>query len=51
MELRNQIQEKGLKFNWVAEKVGVSKTMFSFYMTGTRTMPTDVKKKVKELLA
>lgn len=51
MELKQQIQSKGLKLSWVAQQVGISKTMFSFYLSGTRTMPDDVKQKVKAIIS
>lgn len=40
-KLREFIVKSGLKFNFVAEKSGISPTVFSAIMTGTRKLSAD----------
>lgn len=44
------IESKGLKQNWIAKKMNISKTLLSFYLSGTRPMPEDRRKELVELL-
>jgi predicted transcriptional regulator len=48
--INGKIKEKGLKKTWIAEKLGISNTLFSFYITGTRPIPEDVNKKLEVIL-
>ena len=50
MDYLQKIKDKGLKHAWIADKIGVGKTMFSFYMTGVRNIPEDKERKLVELL-
>ena len=50
MNFKKIIKEKGLKFKWVAEQVGITATEISFYLNGDRAMPDEVKEKLKLLL-
>jgi predicted transcriptional regulator len=50
MNFKERIKEKGIKQNWIANKLGLSDGLFSFYLSGDRTMPDDVKKKLLEIL-
>jgi len=50
MDFKEKIKEKGLKQNWIANKLGLSDGLFSFYLSGDRTMPEEVKKKLIEVL-
>jgi len=51
MDYLQKIKDKGLKHAWIAEKIGVGKTLFSFYMSGERIIPEDRKRKLIELLS
>ena len=48
--IKKQIKKKGLKIKWIAEKVGVSPTLLSMYLSGYRNMPVEIKEKIKSLL-
>ena len=46
--LNKRIKESGLKKKWLAEKVGVSDVLLSYYLNGTRDMPEPVERVLKE---
>ena len=48
--LKKKIEEKGLKIKWIAEKVGVSPTLLSMYLSEVRNIPGNIKEKIEELL-
>ena len=48
--LQNKIKEKGLKQSWIAKKLSISPVLLSFYLTGARPMPEQIKRKLKEIL-
>ena len=50
MDINKKIKEKGLKKNWIADQLGISKTLLSFYLTDTRPMPDGIRIKLEELL-
>jgi hypothetical protein len=45
-----KIKQKGLKLNWVAMQVCVSRPTLSAYLAGTRNMPLDVESRLKSVL-
>lgn len=47
---KNLIKQKGLKLNWVALQISVSRPTLSAYISGTRTMPLDVEARLQKLL-
>jgi predicted transcriptional regulator len=47
---KTKIKQKGLKLNWVAMQISVSRPTLSAYLSGIRTMPLDVEARLKELL-
>lgn len=47
---KNKIKQKGLKLNWVATQISVSRPTLSAYLSGIRNMPIDVEARLKELL-
>ena len=47
---KNKIKQKGLKINWVATQISVSRPTLSSYLSGIRNMPLDVEARLKELL-
>jgi predicted transcriptional regulator len=51
VELVKKIEDKGLKKTWLARQLGISSTLLSFYLTGTRDMPEDRKRKLEEILS
>jgi len=50
MNFKDKIEEKGLKQTWIAKKLFLSDALLSFYLSGDRTMPEEVKKKLEEIL-
>ena len=44
------VDEKGLKYNWLADKVGVSKATMSKYMHNYTKVPLDVAIKIADTL-
>lgn len=50
MMLKQKILDKGLKMKWIADKIGVSSPLLTMYLNGTRTMPEDKERMIKELL-
>jgi plasmid maintenance system antidote protein VapI len=50
MKLREHIRNKGLKQNWVADKIGVNRNTFRAYLNEERSLPQEVSDKVKALI-
>lgn len=50
MNLRKQINEKGLKVSWLANKIGVSQPYLSMMLKGKRHMTNEIETKIKSLL-
>ena len=51
MVIKDVLKEKGIKKSWLADKVGVSRTMMSFYLNNVRPMPSHIEQKIKSLLS
>ena len=53
MDLKEKIKEKGVKQVWIAEKIGMKKSLFHHYLTGYKNMAfsQEVESKIKELLS
>jgi len=51
MDWNKEIQNKGLKKSWIAQQIGISNVLLSYYITGTRSMPEHIERKLKEVLA
>lgn len=53
MDLKQTIRERGIKQTWLADKVGMKKSLFHHYLTGYKNMsfPKEVESKIKELLS
>ena len=49
-QLRESIREKGIKMNWIADKIGVSQPLLSMYLSGERLMPEEKERAIKALL-
>ena len=50
MNWKEKIQEKGLKIKWIADKIGISNVMLSYYINNTRPMPDDIEKQLNLIL-
>lgn len=50
MDYNERIKEKGLKKIWVANKIGISNVLLSYYINKTRPMPEHIEKKLKSIL-
>tara|TARA_R110002012_G_C11459235_1_gene592598 strand:- start:552 stop:719 length:168 start_codon:yes stop_codon:yes gene_type:complete len=48
--VKNRIKQKGLKKSFVAEKIGVTNVMFSYFLNDKRNLSLDKELKLKELL-
>lgn len=48
---KEQLKERGIKIAWVADKVGVSPSLLSMYLSGARTMPYKIKAHIELILA
>ena len=53
MDLRKAIKESGLKQSWIAEKIGMKKSLFHHYLSGYKNMsfPIEIELKIKELIS
>jgi len=50
MLFNEKIKEKGLQKKWIAKQLSISPTALSFYLTGTRPIPSSIEIKLKQLL-
>lgn len=48
--LRAAIDERGLRYSWVAERIGVSRPMFSMVLSGERRLAGDRARLLAELI-
>lgn len=51
MNFNEKIKEKGLKKTWIANQIGISNVLLSYYLTGTRDMPEHIDRRLKEVLS
>ena len=51
MDYKKKINEKGLKIKWVADRIGIGRSLLSQYLNGLRNMPDHIESKLKEVLA
>ena len=51
MDLKKKIEKKGLKQVWLAEQIGVSKSLLSLYLSGERNLSEEKEKMLKGLLS
>lgn len=51
MDFKEKIESKGLKKKWVAEQVGISHVLLSYYINGVRHMPDIISNKLRKLLS
>ena len=50
MKLKEKIKERGIKQSWVAEQIGVSKSLLHHYLSGYTNMPEQVERMILDLL-
>ena len=48
--LKELIDEQGIRYNFIAEKIGVSSTALHFWLNGTSKIPIKREKQIRELL-
>ena len=50
MLLKEKIKNKGIKQTWIAEKIGISKSLLHHYLSGHTSIPNDVETKIRRLI-
>lgn len=50
MDYKKMIRERGLKKKWIASKIGISRTLFSYYLNNKRPMPLHIEGKLNKIL-
>ena len=50
MDYNKEIERIGIKKIFIAKKLGLSNTIFSFYLNDVRTMPEAIEFKLQDLL-
>jgi predicted transcriptional regulator len=50
MDLKERVEQSGIRHKKLAELLDVSKVMLSHWLSGTRPMPDDKKKRLIEVL-
>jgi hypothetical protein len=50
MDFKKEINDRGLKFVWVAKQIGCNYSSFKVYMNNRDLMPISVEKALREFL-
>ena len=50
MNYKEQIKDLGITVKFLAQKVGTSQTMMSYYVNGTRSAPQNIEQEIKRVL-
>jgi len=50
MNFNEEIKKSGFKKSWLAEQMGISNVLLSYYLNGTRQMPYHIKVKLINIL-
>ena len=50
MNFKEEINNRGLKITWLAQKIGITRSLLSQYINGLRTMPEHIESKLKLIL-
>jgi len=50
MKLKEQIKDKGIKFKWLANKLGVKQPELSMWLNEVRPMPEHIERQIKLLI-
>lgn len=48
--LKELIDERGIRYNFIAEKIGVSPTALNFWLNGVSKIPKKREEQIRELL-
>jgi len=51
MDYKKTIVDKGLKVQFVAKQIKISKVLLSYYLNGKRQMPLHIEDRLKKYLA
>jgi len=51
MKYKNKLKELGITLQKVAEKIGISNVLLSYYLNGVRPMPEHIEKKLKQIIS
>ena len=51
MDYKKSIQNKGLKQNWLAKKLGVSESLLSMFLKGNRNLSPEKESMLKGILS
>lgn len=46
MDLKKQIKEKGYRIGFIAETIGISNVLLSYYLNKVRPMPEHIKDRI-----
>ena len=50
MNFKQEIKNRGLKITWIAEQIGITRSLLSQYINNLRTMPDHIEEKLKVIL-
>ena len=50
MKFKEELNKRGLKFKWVAEKIDCNYQSFKVYLNNQNVMPSHIEEKLKEFL-
>lgn len=50
-KFKKDIESKGIKITYLAQKIGVSQPLLSMYLSGKRSMPLDVEFRLAKILS
>jgi len=50
MDYKKKLKDLDLTVKFLANKIGVSQTMMSYYVNDARTPPEDVERKMKDII-
>jgi len=51
MNFKQEIQKRGMKLNFFAEKVGIKPQQLSMYLSGTRSMPEKIERDLRKAVS
>jgi predicted transcriptional regulator len=50
MDYKEKIKNKGLKITWIAQQIGITRSLLSQYINGLRDMPEHIDRKLRTIL-
>lgn len=48
--IKNRLKNKGIKKKWIAEQIGITPILLSYYLNGKRKMPEHIQEKIYSLI-